>query len=163
MRMFARLRDGLWAGGAEPAAAPERVEAVGRPSERAVGGRLEGRAREREVAEALVGALDRLEHGRRRRLGGPVAGALVGTAAGLGERRAQARDRLAVALGALEQPLALAQEVLAVAADRLELAEQRLVRRQPLVRGLAAGRRGRGVLGLVAALGQALLGPGGAC
>src|SRR3954468_7234326 len=42
------------------------------------------------------------------------------------------------------------------------LAEHPLVPRQPLVRGLAAGRRGRGVLGLVAALGQALLGPGGA-
>src|SRR3954454_13810369 len=148
--------------GAEPVEALERVEDVGRPAERAVGGRLEGRAREREVAEALVGALDRLEHGRRRRLAAPVAGALVGTAAGLGERRAQARDRLAVALGALEQLLDLAQEVLAVGADRLELAEQRLVRRQPLVRGLAAGRRRRGVLGLVAALRQALLGPGGA-
>src|SRR5207244_3586131 len=35
-------------------------------------------------------------------------------------------------------------------------------RRQPLVGRLAAGRRGRGVLGLVAALGQALLGPRGA-
>src|SRR6185312_2164546 len=81
----------------------------------------------------------------------------VGATAGLGQRGAQAGDRLAVALGALTLVLDLAQEVLAVRAHGLELAEQRLVGGEPFVGRLARGRRGRGVLGLLAALGEARL------
>ena len=77
-------------------------------------------------------------------------------------RGAQAGDRLAVALGALALLLDLAEQVLAVRPDGLELAEQRLVRGQPVVRRLAGRGLGRGVLRLLAALGEPRLGIGGA-
>ena len=109
---------------------------------------------------ALGGALDRLGDGRRRSCGSAAAVALR-PGGRLGERRAQAGDRLAVRAGALAQLLDLAQQVLAVRADGLELVEQRLVRREPLVGGLAA-RPGGELLGLLAALGQLRLGGRGA-
>src|SRR6185295_20224312 len=107
------------------------------------------------------GALDGLED-RRGGLGVVAGVVLQGPAARLGEGCAQAGDRLAVALGALALLLDLAEQVLAVRPDRFELAEQRLVRREPVVRRLAGGGLGRRLLRLLAALGEACLGVGGA-
>ena len=137
--------------------AHERVEHVGRPAVGAVGRPLVGGVGEDEMLSLRVGALDRLGHRGRRlqRLGGARRRA-SGRAGRLAQRRAQMRDRLGVLRGRLAQLLDLAQELLAVGADGVELVQQRLVRREPLVGGLAARPDGR--LGLLASLGQMRLG-----
>ena len=91
-----------------------------------------------------------------------VLAVVVPARAGLRQRGAQPRDGLAVVLGRIAQLLDLAQQVLAVGADRFELGQQRLVGGQPLVRRLARRRARGALLGVVATLGQALLGLGGA-
>ena len=141
--------------------AQQRVEDVGRAPVGAVGRRLVGGAGEDEVAGP---ARRRARPPRPRWPGGACGSAAAplpsGPAGRLAQRRAQAGDRLGVLRGGLAQLLDLAQELLAVRADGVELVEQRLVRGEPLVGGLAA--RPGGLLGLLAALGQVRLGGGGA-
>src|SRR3954469_3234743 len=138
----------------QPVEALERVEDVGRAAERAVGRRLERRAREREEPEALGRTLDGFEHGRGRLFGTPAARLVLrARATRLRQRRAQARDRLAVALGGLAQLLDLAQQVLAVGADRPQLPEPLLGARGARLGARDLGLEARGPARLLVALG----------
>ena len=118
--------------------AQQGVEDVGRAPVGAVGRRLVGGAGEDEMAGLRRGALDGLGDGRGRRLRLGGRAVALGPGGGLPQRGAQVGDGLGVLGRGLAQLLDLAQELLAVGANGVELVEQRLVRREPLVGGLAA-------------------------
>src|SRR6476469_9134508 len=84
---------------------------------------------------------------------GGSASSPAASSEGLPPASARTVLRRAIALGALALLLDLTEQVLAVRPDGFELAEQRLVRREPVVRRLAGGGLGRRVLRLLAALG----------